>query len=474
MSKRTTQPAPKDIFVAILNYNKNDNANRLKSIFLPHFRTFIFDSGSEPACPNAIHFGNIYYGGMFNEAVKKAAEYKWCCVITSDVLIDDTNATTLIKRMKEIATSSKCGVYQPSCDRRGRSHSYGYNHRTGGFRTVPFMEGWFQMFRTSLKFSVPLDLNRLGWGTDMYLCKRSIKAGWVNVVDDAVVVYHPADSGYNQQEARAQMNVWTATLPDWENSIKTGMGIVAYEGTEHLRAILSELKGCVDTTVILLQRESYQGKPIHPEDWDEVWALKRDGLVDDVIEFPRIDHMPPREQETVRRNQGMAYLQSKGCDYAIISDSDEFYKRDEFLRAKDFVRQNLPEATYAYYKNYYKTPNFALLDDCFDTKRGVPFLCNTKLRFMFDIPMSIPTDATRRVNSQDIAVLKEEALTMHHWSWIRKDIRRKVEVWSSRDWFSDKEFEEMISDWEKFDGTQKIVTVPHKIKKNKVEVLEIK
>jgi len=469
MSK-TTHPAPKDIFVAIFNYNKNENALRLKSIFLPHFKTYIFDSGSEPPCPDAIHFGNIYYGGMFNEAIKKSSEYKWCCIITSDVLIDDQNAKGLIERMRQISVSQTTGNYQPSCDRRGRSHSYGYNHRTGNFRSVPYMEGWFQMFRTSLKFSVPLEINRNGWGTDLYLCKCALAAGLNNIVDDAVTVYHPKDSGLDFQESKAQMAAWALTLPDWENKIKIGMGIIAYEGTEHLETIIREVRSAIDVVAILFSETSYGGYPASDAARNEVYRLREIGLVDDIILFPHIPRLPPREQETVRRNQGMAYFQSKGCDYALISDSDEFYTREQFDKAKDGIRTSLPEASFCYYRNYYKFKNCELLDDFYEKMRLVPFLCRTSSRFQYDIPFLNPSDPTRRIASEDAMLFTKEALTMNHWSWIRDDIRPKISNWSANEHFTDKERDEMIDYYAKFDVRQTYVRIPHKIKGNKIEV----
>ena len=82
-------------------------------------------------------------------------------------------------------------------------------------------------------------------------------------------------------------------------------------------------------------------------------TFMQQGLIDCIVSFPYIPHLPPREQETVRRNQGLAYFASIGIDYAIISDSDEFYHKQEFHQAKEIVRQWLPQATYCYYRNYY-------------------------------------------------------------------------------------------------------------------------
>lgn len=470
MSQNHHPPMQKKLIVAIFNYNHNDNAQRLKSIFEPHFPTYIFDSGSSPECPNAIHYDNIYYGGMFNELIKKGRFAEWCCLITSDVQITDSMIQLIPERMKQILNSPKIGNYQPSCVQQGRSHDYGYNKSTGNFRSVPYFEGWFQMFRTSLGFSVDLSLNRIGWGTDLYLCKRARDRGLLNIVDDAVAVFHPKETGFSNHEASQQLAAWKATLPDFDNNIKTGIGIICYEGTEHLRTIIEEIRDEVDEVVLLWSDRSYTGQEADDIDKEEVNQILRNGLVDDIVSFPSISYLPPREQETIRRNQGLSYFQSKGIDYALIMDSDEFYRKSEFHHAKELVRQWLPQASYCYYRNYYKFKDCELLDDCFPTPRVVPFLCSTSQRFLFDIPFPNPSDPTRRMRTDCNFMFPKEVLTMQHWSWIRNDIRKKIMNWSSSDMFPKKEIEEMIAYYESFVKGMTFTRVPHKIKHNKVEV----
>jgi hypothetical protein len=89
------------------------------------------------------------------------------------------------------------------------------------------------------------------------------------------------------------------------------------------------------------------------------------------------------------------------------------------------------------------------------------------------MPISIPTDATRRIQTNKATLLPKEMITMHHWSWVRNDVAKKINAWSSRAWFSNEDFSEMRKDWEEYDGTQETVTVPHKLKKNKTKVVAL-
>lgn len=460
-----------DVVVCIFNYNKNDNAQRLKSKFIESFKTYIFDSGSNPPCEGAIKYDNIYYGGMFNEAVKKSKNAKWCCIVTSDVEVSDDAFPILINHMNEVSNMGSVGCYQPSCDLDGRSHQYGYNKGTGKYRQVPYMEGWFQMFRTDLSFHLDLDVNRLGWGTDLYLSKRSRDRGLMNIVDDATTVHHPKETGFDNNEAMNQMRSWAATLPDFENNIRTGVGIICYEGTEHLRTIVDGLRSSVDNITLLWSDESYRGVIAAKNDYDEVHSMLAEGLVDDIIYFQNVQHLPERENETIRRNQAMSYFQKLGIDYALIMDSDEFYVKEELDTALSVIRTWLPQTSYVYYKNYYKHKNCLLKDDVYNLNRVVPFFCSTSLRFVFNTALPLPSDPTRRIPRTFYdSFFQKEMITMRHWSWIRDDISKKVNNWSASGEFSREELDEMIDYYEKFDNRQKYVRIPHGILKNKVEI----
>lgn len=64
---------------------------------------------------------------------------------------------------------------------------------------------------------------------------------------------------------------------------RLGFSIVAFDGTEHLKNILYELRGLCDVIHVCLQRKSYHGDPIAAEDVDEVELLNRLGFVDRII-----------------------------------------------------------------------------------------------------------------------------------------------------------------------------------------------
>ena len=228
---------------------------------------------------------------------------------------------------------------------------------------------------------------------------------------------------------------------------RIGLGIVAFDACEHLINILSELKGLVDYVAVGLQKVSYHNKPIDPEDYNECLRLKEIGYINEIIEIETDLNKFAREQETDKRNKLLQSLQDHGCDYSLIIDSDEYYKRNQFERCVTKIIEAGIDLTYCRYVNYFGDYKHYLVypfkDGCW-----VPFIAKSKYRFQWngkDFPK--PSDPTRRFlrekskdNTVYIDTLFEipwNEINMHHLSWIRADISRKLENWSSKTLFKD-------------------------------------
>ena len=237
-----------------------------------------------------------------------------------------------------------------------------------------------------------------------------------------------------------------------------GLGIVAFEGTEHLASIITEFRDIVDYVVIGLQRKSYHGDPIEPIDLNEIFRLKdEDHLVDNVLEVVLDSSKEPRIQETDKRNMLIQDIEDHGCSHAIIIDSDEYYSHNSILKAVQEIDEHDYEITYCQYINYYADYNHFLV---YPFKDGmyVPFITKTKYRHSFDCTdFPMPSDPTRRFvrpydredditfpNGQkrkqkhftvDYYIFPWNVVKMHHLSWLRADMRKKVNNWSSKTCF---------------------------------------
>lgn len=256
---------------------------------------------------------------------------------------------------------------------------------------------------------------------------------------------------------------------------KLGLGIIAFEGLEHVKNITYELRTLCDVIVICLQKYSYHGDKIEQVDIDEANKLKEYGFVDDIIWFePKDKHTDepvagPRLIETDKRNFILDYLENNGCSHSLVIDSDEFYDHDDFENAKNFINTSETRVTYCQYINYYRDYRHLLVWPflCY-----VPFITESCFRFKFKSPdFNKPSDPTRRYyirdhNCTSFYIFPFDVVKMHHLSWIRKDISKKIKSWSAKNYFKDfdKLKEMMLERYNNYkDGQNAIImfNVPH-------------
>lgn len=235
---------------------------------------------------------------------------------------------------------------------------------------------------------------------------------------------------------------------------KLGLGIIAFEGLEHIKNIAYELKDQCDVIVICLQDKSYHGKDISEDDVNEANNLKELGYVDEIIWFQpnnEYDEALPdiaRYIETDKRNYILDYLEKDcGCSHSIVIDSDEFYDHDDFVNAKSVI-DNSEEVhvTYCQYVNYYRDYQHIMVWPYY---AYVPFISESSYRFSFkEGSFGKPSDPTRRYllngDMTTYHILPYSLVKMHHFSWIRLDINKKLENWSAKKLFNCEGLDEQI------------------------------
>lgn len=246
---------------------------------------------------------------------------------------------------------------------------------------------------------------------------------------------------------------------------KLGLGIVAFEGCEHLKNIISTIKDSVDYVVVSLQEKSYHGISIDPKDFEEAIMCYAAGLIDDIIwYYPDLSYLDrdfdpqePRYLELEKRNQLLDYLESKGCSHAAILDGDEFFVKEEFDYAKNVIDNNDDiHITYCPYISYYKDYNHIIKRDWYPYQ---PLISEIKYRFKFAATFCYAADYTRRYDAEDTIpyVFMPNEILSHNLSWIRSKVENKVDSWSSKSHYNDADNirEKCINDHESYNGGQK-------------------
>jgi hypothetical protein len=145
-----------------------------------------------------------------------------------------------------------------------------------------------------------------------------------------------------------------------------------------------------------------------------------------------------RDKETAKRNFGLDKARELGFTHFLMMDADEFYEPEEFLKEKKRLENPKLLGLVCRVKCYFKSPTLTI---GYDTTL-VPFIhkITPTLRFEFNknypfawtfidgIPFThskkIRIDPTRSMNINDDVEWSE--ITMHHMSWVRKDVKKKI------------------------------------------------
>jgi len=254
---------------------------------------------------------------------------------------------------------------------------------------------------------------------------------------------------------------------------KLGYMINAFDASELLEGVLSEIRDQIDYVGAVWQAKSYWGNPMAEEDMEELYRLKKLGLVDELIEFKGNTAKYSREQECDKRNMAIDKAKEKGCSHVISADADEFYDADQFANGLNLINEKGYTITYCSYVNYYRDFEHYLV---YPFRPFVPWVHSTYFKYTYQGPAPGPTDPTRRINNPSnlgTYIFEDHELRMGHAAWIRRDIRKKLINWSAKNHFEDSLIDEAVERWENWkegDNAIMLFNVPdHNVKVKKLD-----
>lgn len=194
-----------------------------------------------------------------------------------------------------------------------------------------------------------------------------------------------------------------------------------WDGTELLEGSVNCIKDHVDEIIFVYQDHSNFGEYYNPwDDFNPSSIPKRTMYL-----YQPCLTINGTRNETEKRNIGLQIAKEKGCTHFLHLDCDEYYLN--FGEAKEFYINADHRGSVCSLYTYFKKPTlrFKELDNYF-----VPFihvLDKHTTAGAWDYPFRV--DPTRRINEKEVIHLP---VVMHHFSWVRKDINRKVRNSSAR------------------------------------------
>lgn len=188
-----------------------------------------------------------------------------------------------------------------------------------------------------------------------------------------------------------------------------------FDGIELLYGSMKCMKDDVDLFIIVWQDVSNFG-----EKYDCIKDFKLPDFGCNII-FAKYEptSINGTYNEILKRNLGIQYAKEEDCTHFLHVDCDEYY--DNFNGAKQQYINSGAKGSVCKILTYFKKPTLRLEKE---DNYYVPFIHELKSNTHAgakEYPFYV--DPTRKINETDVQLLN---VYMHHYSWIRKDIERKV------------------------------------------------
>lgn len=251
--------------------------------------------------------------------------------------------------------------------------------------------------------------------------------------------------------------------------MKLGVGYNVFDGEELLESSIRSIRHMVDYIVVVYQLISNFGEQCSPELVPLLQRLKNDGLVDELVEYqsrpfkpneklqvssPYSNQIPHGKPEIIgdqfineltKREIGRQKCIDQSCTHFMTMDTDEYYLEEQFRRAKEDILRNDYEGTFCKMRYYFKSARYELMP--LEEVNYVPFIYKIKpeSRFYLAHPYPILCDPTRVIKEIGLIKVYERCeLEMHHMSFIRRDIRKKILNTSNRGNYGGGKMEEVL------------------------------
>lgn len=236
------------------------------------------------------------------------------------------------------------------------------------------------------------------------------------------------------------------------------------DSIELLEPSIKNIRKSVDHISIVYQTISNIGQQASLDIETIVKKLKNDGLVDEIIKYTPVLNYGPHNNEVAKRNLGVISSRDNGCDYHLSMDTDEFYITEELEKLKQFYIDNDLDGGYCQMLTYYKNGS-TILDPPEDYYISLFYkVKDNENYFKIGTVTPVTVDPTRSMISNKYHIFTREEIQMLHLSYVRNDIRSKLENSSARQNY-DSHIENIIYHFNSWvDGDQALVAgLPPKV-----------
>lgn len=208
--------------------------------------------------------------------------------------------------------------------------------------------------------------------------------------------------------------------------MKLGISYNLFDGEELLKSSILSIRNSVDFISVIFQDISNFGKKnehLRPI----LSSLLKEKLIDEVYHYKTDLSLLPQQNELIKRNTGIALSRFNECTHHLSIDVDELYQNEQFSWSKKYIKENEINASTCQMQSYYKHPTLQITppEDYYVT---FIFKIEPQIYFILNGKFPVLVDNTRRVPVYgSFKIFERDELEMHHFSYVRKDIRSKLE-----------------------------------------------
>lgn len=208
--------------------------------------------------------------------------------------------------------------------------------------------------------------------------------------------------------------------------MKLGVSYNIFDGEELLEGSIKQIRDQVDYISVVYQTTSNFGNPCNDELIPLLERLKNEGLVDELFKYsPKVNN-GGHFNEITKRNIGLSLSVGEGCTHHMSMDSDEYYLPEQFKFLKEEMVNGNYDSSFCQMRTYYKSWEYQL-DPPEDYYVSLLYKINQYSLFEMGKQSPVLIDPTRRMDSGKYKIFSRNEIEMHHGSYIRDDIRTKLE-----------------------------------------------
>ena len=234
-----------------------------------------------------------------------------------------------------------------------------------------------------------------------------------------------------------------------------GVSYNVFDGAELLPFSIKSIRNQVDHVNVVYQKVSNFGEPIDKESLDILHQLQREKLITSLTPYNTDLSKNAQFNEIAKRNIGLLVNKKFGMTHFMSMDCDEMYFEKDLEHAKSVIEKEGFDASACKMEFYYKYPEIKI-KKFFDMYVSLIYKIDHR-KFILNEKWDIVVDPTRKMPTTKIKKFDPSEILMHHYSYIRKNIKSKIYNTTTRIAYNDEKLNEMYNYYQDYKPGDKVL-----------------